>query len=70
MQLVKPVSNESWWVLDQIFPGRRSDFLMQKTEHDRMAAVATYLGQQIKVKIKSNLKISRSDHLKASSNLS
>ena len=49
MQLVKPVTNESWWILDQIFPGR-ADFLMQKTEHDRMEAVATYLAQQIKVK--------------------
>ena len=69
MQLVKPISNESWWVLDQIFPGR-ADFLMQKTAHDRMEAVATYLAQQIKVKNKSKLKISRSDHLKASSDLS
>ena len=48
MQLVKPVSNQSWWILDHIFPGR-ADFLMQKTEHDRMEAVATYLAQQIKV---------------------
>ena len=50
MQLVKPVSRESWRILEQIFPGR-ADFLMQKTEHDRMEAVATYLAQQIKVKI-------------------
>ena len=48
MQLVKPVTNESWWILDQIFPGR-ANFLMLKTAHDRMAAVATYLAQQIKV---------------------
>ena len=50
MQLVKPVANKSWWILDQIFPGR-ADFLMQKTEHDRMEAVATYLAQQITVEI-------------------
>ena len=49
MQFVKPVSDQSWWILDQIFPGR-ADFLMQKTVHDRMEAVATYLAQQIKVK--------------------
>ena len=49
MQLVKPVTNQSWSILDQIFPGR-ADFLMQKTAHDRMEAVATYLAQQIKVK--------------------
>ena len=48
MQLVKPVSNESWWILNHIVPGR-ADFLMQKSEHDRMEAVATYLAQQIKV---------------------
>ena len=52
MQLVKPVSNQSWWILNQIFPGQ-ADFLMQKTENDRMEAVATYLAQQIKVKNKS-----------------
>ena len=56
MQLVKPVSNESWWILDQIFPGR-ADLLMQKTVHDRMEAVATYLAQQIKVKTQSLFKI-------------
>ena len=55
MHLVKPVSNESWWILRHISPGR-ADFLMQKSEHDRMEAVATYLAQQIKVK-KSVLKI-------------
>ena len=55
MQLVKPVSNQSWLILDQIFPGR-ADFLMQKTKHDRMEAVATYLAQQIKVKTKSKSK--------------
>ena len=49
MQLVKPVTNESWWILDQIFPGR-ADFLMQQAPSDRMEAVATYLAQQIKVK--------------------
>ena len=46
---MKPVSNESWKILNEIFPGG-ADFLMQKTEHDRMEAVATYLAQQIKVK--------------------
>ena len=51
MKLVKPVTNESHWILNQIFPGR-ADFLMQKTEHDRMEAVATYLAKQIKVKNK------------------
>ena len=55
MQLVKPVSNQSFWILDQIFPGR-ADYLMQKTEHDRMEAVATYLAQQIKVRNKSRFK--------------
>ena len=55
MQLVKPVTDERWWILDQIFPSR-ADFLMQKTAQDRMEAVATYLAQQIKVK-KSILKI-------------
>ena len=57
MQLVKPVSSQSWWILDQFFPGR-ADFLMQKSEHDRMEAVATYLAQQIKVEI-----ISLENHL-------
>ena len=52
MQFVKPVNNQSRWILDQIFPGR-ADFLMQKTANDRMEAVATYLAQQIKVKNKS-----------------
>ena len=52
MQFVKPVNDQSRLILDQIFPGR-ADFLMQKTEHDRMGAVATYLAQQIKVKNKS-----------------
>ena len=56
MQLVKPVSNESLWIMDQISPGR-TDSLMQKTEHDRMEAVATYLAQQIKVNIKSIFEI-------------
>ena len=69
MQLVKPCSNESWWILDHFFRGR-ADFLMQKTEHDRMEAVATYLAQQIKVKNKSKLKNSRSDHVNAFSDLS
>ena len=49
MQVVKQVSKESWLILEQIFPGR-ADFLMQKSEHDRMEAIATYLAQQIKVK--------------------
>ena len=48
MQLVKPVSNQGWWILNQMFPGR-ADFLMQQTSSDRMEAVATYLAQQIKV---------------------
>ena len=48
MQFVKPVNDQSRWILYEIFPGR-ADFLMQKTERDRMEAVATYLGQQIKV---------------------
>ena len=56
MQLVKPVTNESRWILNQIFPGR-ADSLMQKTEHDRMEAVATYLAQQIKVKNKALFEI-------------
>ena len=49
MQFVKPVNDESRWILNQIFPAR-ADFLMQKTEHDRMEAVATYIAQEIKVK--------------------
>ena len=52
MQLVKPVTNQSWWILDRIFPGR-ANFLMQKTAHDRMEAVATYLAHHIKVKNKA-----------------
>ena len=52
MQLVKPVTNQSWLILDQIFPGR-ADFFMQQAPSDRMEALATYLAQQIKVKIKS-----------------
>ena len=56
MQLVKPVSNESRWILNYIFPGR-ADFLMQKSEHDRMEAVATYLAHHIKVKTKSLFQI-------------
>ena len=55
MHLVKPVSNKSWWILNNIFPAR-ADSLMQKSEHDRMEAVATYLAQQIKVE-KSVIKI-------------
>ena len=56
MQMVKPVNDESRWILDQFFPGR-ADFLLQKTEQDRMEAVATYLAQQIKVKNKSQIKL-------------
>ena len=56
MQFVKPVNDQSWWILDQIFPGR-ADFLIKKTEHDRMEAVASYLAQQIKVKTEPELKI-------------
>ena len=52
MQFVKAVTYQSWWILDQIFPGR-ADFLMQQSPQDRMEAVATYLAQQIKVKSKS-----------------
>ena len=50
MQLVRPATNESWWILNQIFPGR-ADSLMRQTPQDRMEAVASYLAQQIKVKI-------------------
>ena len=50
--LVKPATDQSWWILDQIFPGR-ADSLMQQAPSDRMEAVATYLAQQIKVRIKS-----------------
>ena len=58
MQLVEPVNNESWWILNQIFPGRgQADFLMQKTAHDRMEAVATYLAQHIKVRNESLFEI-------------
>ena len=56
MQVVKPVTHESWWIFEQFFPGR-ADFLMQKTEQDRMEAVATYLADQIKVKNKSQIKL-------------
>ena len=49
MQFVKPVNDQSRWILDQMFPGR-DDSLMQKTEHHRMEAVATYLAQQITVR--------------------
>ena len=52
MQLVKPVNDKSRWILEQIFPGR-ADFLMHQAPLDRMEAVATYLAEQIKVKIKS-----------------
>ena len=52
MQFVKPVNAQSQWILNKIFPGR-PDFLLQKTPLDRMEAVATYLAEQIKVKIKS-----------------
>ena len=50
MQLVRPGTNQSRWILNQIFPGG-SDFLMQQAPSDRMEAVATYLAQQIKVRI-------------------
>ena len=52
MQFVKPVNDQSRWILNQIFSGG-ADFLMQKSEQDRMEAVATYLAQQIKVTNKS-----------------
>ena len=58
MQVVKPNTHESWCILEQFFPGR-ADFLMQKTEHDRMEAVATYLAQQIKVKIDHPKRLSK-----------
>ena len=48
MHFVKPVNEQSRLILDHIFPGR-ADFLMQKTAHDRMEAVATYSAEQIKV---------------------
>ena len=41
------MTNESWLILNHIFPGR-ADFVMQKTEHERMEEIATYLAQQIK----------------------
>ena len=50
MQFVKPVNDQSWWILGWIFPGG-ADFLMQQAPSDRMEAVATYLEQQIKVTI-------------------
>ena len=52
MQFVKPVTNESCWILNKIFSGR-ADFLMQQSPQDRMETVATYLAQQIKVKTTS-----------------
>ena len=51
MQLVKPASNQSWLILDEIFrnwPGT-ADSLMQKTPQDRMDALATYLAAHITV---------------------
>ena len=51
MQMIKLVTKESRWILDQIYPGG-ADFLMQQAPQDRMEAVATYLAEQIKVKIK------------------
>ena len=50
MQLVRAGIPESRPILDQICPG--------KAPQDRMGAVATYLAQHIKVKIKQNLKFS------------
>ena len=52
MQFVKPVANESYWILKEIVP-ERADFLMQQAPQDRMEAVASYLAQQIKVKTSS-----------------
>ena len=49
MDFVRPLNDQSRWILDQIDPGR-VDFLMRKTAYDRMEAVATYLAQRIKVK--------------------
>ena len=57
MRFVKPFNDRSRWILNQILPGR-ADFLMQKTPLDRMGAVASYLEQQIKVKIISQFEIS------------
>ena len=53
MQLVKPVSNQSWFIFDKIFwfPGT-ADSLMQKSPQDRMDALATYLADQITVRNK------------------
>ena len=48
MQLVKLATKESWWILDQMFPGG-ADNLMQLAPQDRMDAVANYLDDQIKV---------------------
>jgi len=47
MQMIKLVTKESRWILDQIYPGK-ADFLMQQAPQDRMEAVATYLAEQIK----------------------
>ena len=55
MQFVKPVTNESCWILNKFFSGR-ADFLMQQAPQDRMETVATYLAQQIKVKLHHNEK--------------
>ena len=56
MQFVKPVNDQSWKVLNQIRPGQ-ADYLMHQTPSDRMEAIATYLAEQIKVKIKSLFEI-------------
>ena len=57
MQFVRPVNDQSRWILNQIFPGG-ADFLMQKAPSDRVEAVATYLAEQIKVKIKALFEMS------------
>ena len=56
MQFVKTVTNQSWWILDKIFPDGVA-FLMQQTQNNRMEAVATYLADQIKVENNLQLKI-------------
>ena len=63
MQFVRPVNDQSRWILNQIFPGC-ADYLMQKAPSDRMEAVATYLEKQIKVKFKSLFEISSRHNVK------
>ena len=55
MKIVKRVNDQSQWILDQIFPDG-ADFFMKQAPSDRMEAIASYLAEQIKVKIKSLFK--------------